>query len=65
MLWNLLPALGGIGQFLIGMLLMRDGLKALAGAVARDFGPVHADPFYRGGVLHAEACNMRKVKEVS
>ncbi len=36
MLWNLLPALGGIGLFLVGMLLMTDGLKALAGAQLRD-----------------------------
>lgn len=36
MFWNLLPALGGIGLFLVGMLLMTDGLKALAGARLRD-----------------------------
>ncbi|CUH49215.1 Na/Pi cotransporter family protein [Ruegeria atlantica] len=32
MFWNLLPALGGISLFLVGMLLMTDGLKVLAGA---------------------------------
>ncbi|WP_171236398.1 Na/Pi cotransporter family protein [Ruegeria sp. HKCCA6837] len=36
MFWNLLPAFGGIGLFLVGMLLMTDGLKALAGARLRD-----------------------------
>ncbi|MEX0301848.1 MAG: Na/Pi cotransporter family protein [Leisingera sp.] len=35
MYWNLLPALGGIGLFLIGMLLLTGGLKTLAGARLR------------------------------
>ncbi|UWQ85652.1 Na/Pi symporter (plasmid) [Leisingera caerulea] len=35
MYWNVLPALGGIGLFLIGMLLLTGGLKTLAGARLR------------------------------
>jgi len=35
MYWNLLPALGGVGLFLIGMLLLTGGLKALAGSRLR------------------------------
>ena len=46
MFWNLLPALGGIGLFLVGMLLMTDGLKALAGAKLRDIlGRFTSTPF--------------------
>ncbi len=46
MFWNLLPALGGIGLFLVGMLLMTDGLKALAGARLRDIlGRFTSTPF--------------------
>jgi phosphate:Na+ symporter len=36
MVMNLLSALGGVGLFLIGMLLLTDGLKALAGRGMRD-----------------------------
>ncbi|UWQ43932.1 Na/Pi symporter (plasmid) [Leisingera aquaemixtae] len=35
MYWDVLPALGGIGLFLIGMLLLTGGLKTLAGARLR------------------------------
>jgi phosphate:Na+ symporter len=31
MYWNLLSALGGVGLFLLGMILLTDGLKAVAG----------------------------------
>ncbi|WP_170608329.1 Na/Pi cotransporter family protein [Ruegeria arenilitoris] len=46
MLLDILPALGGIGLFLVGMLLMTDGLKALAGARLRDIlGRFTSTPF--------------------
>ncbi|WP_245596844.1 Na/Pi cotransporter family protein [Leisingera aquimarina] len=35
MYWNVLPTLGGIGLFLIGMLLLTGGLRTLAGARLR------------------------------
>ncbi|WP_269582574.1 Na/Pi cotransporter family protein [Roseibium sp. Sym1] len=36
MILNVLSALGGVGLFLVGMLLLTDGLKALAGKRMRD-----------------------------
>ncbi len=36
MIWPLLSALGGVGMFLIGMLLLTAGLKALAGRKVRE-----------------------------
>lgn len=36
MIFNVLSALGGVGLFLVGMLLLTDGLKALAGRRMRD-----------------------------
>jgi len=36
MIWNVLSALGGVGLFLVGMLLLTDGLKALAGQRMRN-----------------------------
>ncbi|WP_422375949.1 Na/Pi cotransporter family protein [Roseibium sp.] len=36
MVWDVLSALGGVGLFLVGMLLLTDGLKALAGQRMRE-----------------------------
>lgn len=35
MIWNILSALGGVGLFLVGMMLLTSGLKGLAGPQAR------------------------------
>lgn len=37
MIWDFLFALGGVGVFLVGMLLMTEGLKGLAGEALRSF----------------------------